>query len=177
MSQRLIRLKLVQEACSSLEQLCDTLQSLYEGGKVSSLRIFVDEVDCLFEEFQQDDYEALRPFINLRDSTKHKVKFVFAGTHNVAATDIAEKDNNNLLHMGKPLCIKPLSNNDAIDLIQIPMSYLGFKIGMPQIELILSNTNSYPGLIHMFCNALICCVPGPESALLRGRQLSALPYL
>lgn len=34
------------------------------------------------------------------------------------------------------------------------MSYLGFKIGMPQIELILSNTNSYPGLIHMFCNAL-----------------------
>ena len=31
-------------ACSSLEQLCDTLQSLYEGGKVSSLRIFVDEV-------------------------------------------------------------------------------------------------------------------------------------
>ena len=57
--------------------------------------------------------------------------------------------------MGKPLCIKPLSNNDAIDLIEIPMSYLGFKIGMPQIELILSNTNSYPGLIHMFCNALI----------------------
>ena len=164
-SQRLIRLKLVQEACSSLEQLCDTLQSLYEGGKVSSLRIFVDEVDCLFEEFQQDDYEALRPFINLRDSTKHKVKFVFAGTHNVAATDIAEKDNNNLLHMGKPLCIKPLSNNDAIDLIQIPMSYLGFKIGMPQIELILSNTNSYPGLIHMFCNALIQAVCRDQSQL------------
>lgn len=164
-SQRLIRLKLIQEACTSLEQLCDTLQGLYEGGKVSSLRIFVDEVDCLFEEFQRDDYEALRPFINLRDSTKHKVKFVFAGTHNVAATDIAEKDNNNLLHMGKPLCIKPLSNNDAIDLIEIPMSYLGFKIGMPQIELILSNTNSYPGLIHMFCNALIQAVCRDQSQL------------
>lgn len=164
-SQRLIRLKLIQKACTSLEQLCDTLQGLYESGKVDSLRIFVDEVDCLFDEFQRDDYEALRPFITLRDSTKHKVKFVFAGTHNVAATDIAEKDNNNLLHMGKPLCIKPLSNNDAIDLIQIPMSYLGFKIGMPQIELILSNTNSYPGLIHMFCNALIQAVCRDPSQL------------
>ena len=163
--QRLIRLKLIQEACTSLEQLCDTLQGLYESGKVGSLRIFVDEVDFLFDEFRQDDYEALRPFITLRDSTKHKVKFVFAGTHNVAATDIAEKDNNNLLHMGKPLCIKPLSNNDAIDLIQIPMFYLGFKIGMPQIELILSNTNSYPGLIHMFCNALIQAVWRDQSQL------------
>lgn len=157
-SGKLIRLGLIQQASSSLEELCDTLQGIYEAGEIRSLRVFVDEVDCLFDEFQKDNYETLRPFITLRDNTKHKVKFVFAGTHNVAATDIAEKGNNNLLHMGKPLCIKPLSNNDAMDLIQIPMSYLGFEIGMPQIELILSNTNNYPGLIHMFCHALIQAV-------------------
>ena len=157
-NRKLIRLNLLRQECSSIEELCETLQDIWEKGQISYLRIFVDEVDSLFEEFSENDYVALRPFILLRDNTKHKVKFVFAGTHNVAATDIAESENNNLLHMGKPLCIKPLSNDDAMDLIQIPMSYLGFEIGKPQIELILSNTNNYPGLIHMFCNALIQAV-------------------
>lgn len=154
-NKRLMLLKLIDTPCTSLEDLCETLKVCHESGKIHSMRIFVDEVDCLFDEFRANNYKTLRPFITLRDDTKHKVKFVFAGTHNVAATDIAEKDNSNLLHMGKPLCIKPFSNNDAIDLIQIPMSYLGFEIGTSQIELILSNTNNYPGLIHMFCSALI----------------------
>lgn len=154
-NKQLQRLGLIQDKCSSLQELCETLQDIYEEQKISMLRIFVDEVDCLFEEFQKDDYRSLRPFIELRDATKNNVKFVFAGTHNVAAMDIAEEENNNLIHMGKPLCIKPLSVGDAMDLIRIPMSYLGFEIDEPQIELILSNTNSYPGLIHMFCSALI----------------------
>ena len=154
-NRQLQRLKLTQTDCDSLQELCQTLQEMWEDKKISMLRIFVDEVDCLFEEFQKNDYMDLRPFIRVRDNTKHKVKFVFAGTHNVAATDIAEKENNNLIHMGKPLCIKPLSNDDAMDLIRIPMAYLGFEIGEQQIELILSSTNSYPGLIHMFCSALI----------------------
>lgn len=154
-NRQLQRLKLTQTDYGSLQELCQSLQEMWEDKKISMLRIFVDEVDCLFEEFRRNDYEDLRPFIRVRDNTKHKVKFVFAGTHNVAATDIAEKENNNLIHMGKPLCIKPLSNDDAMDLIRIPMAYLGFEIGEQQIELILSSTNSYPGLIHMFCSALI----------------------
>lgn len=158
LNQQLTQLKLIDAPCASLEELCETLKGCYESGKIKSMRVFVDEVDCLFDEFRADNYRTLRPFITLRDDTKYQVKFVFAGTHNVAATDMAEKDNNNLLHMGKPLCIKPFSNNDAIDLIQIPMSYLGFEIGSSQIELILSNTNNYPGLIHMFCSALIQAV-------------------
>lgn len=154
-NRNLQHLQLIRKDCGSLQELCRTLQNMWESKKISMLRIFVDEVDCLFEEFQKNDYKNLRDFINLRDNTKHKVKFVFAGTHNVAATDLAEKKNSDLIHMGKPLCIKPLSTEDATDLIRIPMSYLGFEIGDPQIELILSNTNSYPGLIHMFCSALL----------------------
>ena len=154
-NRNLQKLGLLKEACPSLESMCDTLQAAYEGKKIRRLQIFVDEVDELFSEFGRNDFKALRPFIVLRDATGHHVKFVFAGTHNVAATDKADMENNNLVHMGKPLCIEPLSTGDAIKLIRIPMSYLGFEIGDAQIELILSNTNSYPGLIHMFCNALI----------------------
>lgn len=149
------KLNLLDSPCLSVQSLCETLQGAYEDGRLHRLQIFVDEADELFGEFGQDDFKALRPFIILRDATSHHVKFVFAGTHNVAATDKADMENNNLVHMGKPLCIEPLSTGDAIKLIRIPMSYLGFEIGYSQIELILSNTNSYPGLIHMFCNALI----------------------
>lgn len=149
------KLDLLEEPCDSLGTLCETLQGAYEKGKIHRLQIFVDEADELFREFGERDYKELRPFIVLRDNTGHHVKFVFAGTHNVAATDKADMENSNLVHMGKPLCIEPLSVGDAVKLIRIPMSYLGFEVGDAQIELILSNTNSYPGLIHMFCNALI----------------------
>lgn len=149
------RLGLLEEPCSTLKSLCDNLQRAYEDKKIHRLQIFVDEVDKLFEEFGQTDFKELRPFILLRDATGHHVKFVFVGTHNVAATDKADMNNSNIVHMGRPLCIEPLSTGDAVKLIRVPMSYLGFEIGDSQIELILSNTNSYPGLIHMFCNALI----------------------
>lgn len=155
MNRQLLKLKLFDQPFGSLKEMCEALQEAYEDGKIRKLRVFVDEVDKIFEEFSRHDYEELRPFIVMRDETKHHVKFVFAGTHNVAATESVEEKNSNLLHMGTPLCIEPLSPSDAIKLIRIPMSYLGFEIGDSQIELILSNTNNYPGLIHMFCNALI----------------------
>lgn len=154
-NRNLLKLGLLDEPCLTLKDLCEMLRNVYDDGKIRRLQIFVDEVDELFNEFGRDDFKALRPFIVLRDATNHHVKFVFAGTHNVAATDKADMENSNLVHMGKPLCIEPLSPCDAIKLIRIPMSYLGFEIGDSQIELILSNTNSYPGLIHMFCNALV----------------------
>lgn len=174
-NRHLEKLHLLDGPCSSLKVLCETLQSAYEDGKLRRLQIFVDEVDELFAEFAHNDFKALRPFIVLRDTTSHHVKFVFAGTHNVAATDKADMENNNLVHMGKPLCIEPLSTSDAIRLIRIPMSYLGFEIGDEQIELILSNTNSYPGLIHMFCNALVQSVCRDYEIYYSSRQAKENP--
>ena len=153
-NQRLIRLGLLQEPEKDIASLCRALRTLYEDGKLQDLRIFVDESDQLFEEFGQDSFRSLRPFIELRNETAHHVKFVFAGTHNVVAMDKANDDNGNLLHMN-PLCIEPLSLADAVKLIRIPMAYLGFEIGDQEIDLILTNTNNYPGLIHMFCRALV----------------------
>lgn len=155
LNDQLLRLKLIPHESTTIRELCQMLANAYEDGVLRQLRIFVDEVDCLFEEFKTSKFEAARPFIVLSDQTNSHVKFVFAGTHNVADTSTAEEENNNLIHMGVPLCIEPLSPDDAIRLICRPLSYLGFKIGEAQIELIVFHTNSYPGLIHMFCNALI----------------------
>lgn len=172
-NQRLVRLGLLQEPEKDIACLCRTLQTLYEDRKLQNLRIFVDESDQLFEEFSQDSYRSLRPFIELRNETAHHVKFVFAGTHNVAAMDSATDSNGNLVHM-KSLCIEPLSLSDAVKLIRIPMAYLGFEIGDPEIDLILTNTNNYPGLIHMFCRALVQSVCSRYSAYYANQ--GRLPY-
>lgn len=155
LNRQLQRMKLISSPCTSLKNLSDTLIAAYEDKSIRNLRVFVDEVDRLFEDFRKKNYEPLRPFIAVRDQTKQHIKFVFAGTHDVAAADGAEAANSSLIHMRPSLCIQPLTPGDATKLIRIPMSYLGFEIGDAQIELILTNTNSYPGLIHMFCSSLV----------------------
>lgn len=144
---------LLGKSCSTLQEICNVLEA--RASDFNRLSIFVDEVDYFFEEISADNYEKLHPIVLLRQATKNRVKFVFAGTHNVAATTQAIKDNGDILQLGKPWCISPLSASDARRLIDWPLSYLGFKLGDQQMALILANTNSYPGLIHLFCNALI----------------------
>ena len=64
-----------------------------------------------------------------------------------------------ILHLGAPLCIKPFSITDAKNLIERPLSYLGFRFlgeeGKKQLSLIMANTNYYPGLLHLFCYKLV----------------------
>lgn len=154
-NQNLRRLRLIDTDYDSIPALCSGLKELYDNGKYARMTIFVDEVDELFNEYKQDDYRSLRPFVTLMEATQRHARIVFAGTHNVAATEAVIKKNSNLLHLGQPLCIEPLSTDDASRLIRRPMSYLGFDVGQQQMELIISNTNSYPGLIHMFCSSLV----------------------
>ena len=176
MNQNLRRLGLIDTDYDSIPALCSGLKALYDGGKYDRLTIFVDEVDELFNEYKQDDYKSLRPFVTLMEATGRHARIVFAGTHNVAATEAVMQKNSNLLHLGQPLCIEPLSTDDASRLIWRPMSYLGFDIGQQQMELIISSTNSYPGLIHMFCSSLVRSVCENFNDYYNAEDRDMLPY-
>ncbi len=144
---------LLQGDETDLSQICSSLQR--SSGLYRQLTVLIDEVDVYFEEIAHNNYNDIHPVVLLQDELKGKVKFVFAGTHNVAATAKAIEDNADIIKLRQPLCIRPLSSADAIQLIRWPLSYLGFEIGEQQIAMILANTNSYPGLIHLFCNSLV----------------------
>lgn len=144
---------LLDRPCETLSDVCRAISA--RRNDFHRLTILVDESDRFFEEIAPLKYEPLHPIVTLRQELGNRVKFVFAGTHNVAATAAAISDNSDILQFGKPLCIEPLSMADATRLIRLPLSYLGFSIGERQIALILANTNSYPGLIHLFCSSLI----------------------
>jgi hypothetical protein len=72
--------------------------------------------------------------------------YVFAGLHNVCR---AANDPNSVFgQLGSPLCIKPLSPPDSLQLLTKPLRYLGFVIEEGKLEHLLVNTNFYPGIIH-----------------------------
>ncbi|MDR1541335.1 MAG: hypothetical protein LBU32_25740 [Clostridiales bacterium] len=139
----------------TLEDVCGELRMLYERGAISRLQVFLDETDSFFEDIAKSGYSLLHCFVQLMRETNQKIKFVFAGLHNVAHTHSATKNNSELGQFSKSICISPLSSKDARLLIERPLSYLGFKIGEHEMALILANTNSYPGLLHLFCSTLV----------------------
>ena len=66
--------------------------------------------------------------------------------------------------LGTPLCIKPLSPTDALQLISRPLRYLGFQIDRyPHLETILTNTNYYPGILQFFGYMLVETLTGQYS--------------
>ncbi|MDR1642569.1 MAG: hypothetical protein LBT59_23010 [Clostridiales bacterium] len=140
---------------SSIEEFCDRLRELYEAKAFASLQIFIDEVDAFFEEDCRCGYKTLNIFIGLMRRSEQKIKFVFAGLHNVAHTHSALKNNGVFGQFNKAVCVAPLSPKDARALIERPLAYLGFSVGEDQLALILAYTNSYPGLLHLFCASLV----------------------
>jgi predicted AAA+ superfamily ATPase len=142
-------------SASGIEEVCDKLRALYESRSFYRLQIFIDEVDHFFDETTKDDYKALDCIMQLMSRTNQKIKFIFAGLHNVARMHSASKSNGRLVQFSKHICIAPLSPKDARKLIERPLSYLGFSIGEHELALILANTNSYPGLLHLFCSSLV----------------------
>ncbi len=146
----------ISEECSSIEDLCDQLEHLFLGGKISELRLFIDEADKFLDSISEDNYEKLQPLIDLRRNTTNSFKFVLAGLHNVCRAQKATENNGVFGQLGQPLCVKPLSPKDAIELISKPLKYLGFQIDrFPHLETILTTTNYYPGILQFFGYTLV----------------------
>ncbi|MDR1472411.1 MAG: hypothetical protein LBS75_07795 [Synergistaceae bacterium] len=140
---------------STWDELCQYMRKMFNGGRVNKLLLLIDEADSFLEDASNERYEIFTPLITLMGDTSNGFKFVFAGLHNVARTCMAISKNSPLGQLGNPLCIKPLSSNDARSLIQRPLQYLGYNITQENLELILINTNYYPGILHFFGYKLI----------------------
>ncbi len=133
--------------------LCDELRTLFQSGKVVKLLLLLDEADKFLSAIGPE-YLPLKPLIDLRKETRNRFKFVLTGLHNVFR---AKRVPNSVLdQLGDPLCIKPLSPIDALDLISRPLEYLGFQIKPDlHMEAVLANTNYYPGIIQFFGYKLV----------------------
>lgn len=142
--------------CTTLRDLCAQIDAMFRNGTISSMLLLVDEADDFLASISGDDYLPLQPLVDLKRESKNQFKFVLAGLHNVCRAKNATARNGIFGQLGQPLCVKPLSPTDALQLISRPLRYLGFQVDRyPHLETILTNTNYYPGILQFFGYTLV----------------------
>ena len=146
---------------ATIKELCSNFDSLFRNGKIVSMLLLMDEADKFLDSISYEGYTAIQPFIDLKRETKNNFKFVLAGLHNVCRAEKATARNGVFGQLGTPLCVKPLSPTDALQLLSRPLRYLGFQIDRyPHLETILTNTNYYPGILQFFGYMLVETLTG-----------------
>lgn len=148
--------KITLPQCNSIKEMCAALSELFCNKQIASMLLLIDEVDDFLASIADEAYLPIQPLVDLKRETKNNFKFVITGLHNVCRAKNATKDNGIFGQLGTPLCIKPLSPTDALQLISRPLRYLGFQIDRyPHLETILTNTNYYPGILQFFGYMLV----------------------
>ncbi len=138
-----------------LQTLCLQIEERMREGAIASLLLLLDEADAFLASFQSQNYEQLLPLVDLKRESKNRFKFVLAGLHDVCRAK-ALRNNGVIGQLGTPLCIGPLSPLDARRLLARPLQYIGFNVhNYPHLELILTNTNYYPGVLQFFGYTLV----------------------
>lgn len=142
--------------CKSIDKLCSQIDKLFREHKIVSLLLLLDEADNFLAAIADAEYKPIQPLIDLKRETKNFFKFVLAGLHNVCRAKNATTKNGIFGQLGTPLCVKPLTPTDALQLLSRPLRYLGFQIDRyPHLETILTNTNYYPGILQFFGYMLV----------------------
>jgi hypothetical protein len=142
--------------CTTLKAFCNQLSHYFRNGTIARMHLLIDEVDTFLEAIAPDRYIQIQPLVDLKRETTNNFKFVIAGLHNVCRAKNATAENGIFGQLGTPLCIKPLSPTDALQLLSRPLRYLGFQIDRyPHLETILTVTNYYPGIIQFFGYMLV----------------------
>ena len=125
---------------------------------VSSFLLLLDEADNFLLDSQSNDYLPVVRLKQIQVDTENRFKFVLAGLHNVIKFyDNTAGGNSAIAHLGT-VTIKPLPFREASELLEKPLSYLGFRLKSKDVSLIaqiLSSTNYYPGLIQFYASRLV----------------------
>lgn len=155
-SEAMRRAKLNLPDCRSLREVCKGIDDIMRTEAAARILLLIDESDNFLSAISDDGYMALQPMVELKRATKNNFKFVLAGLHNVSRAKNATAKNGIFGQLGEPLCIKPLTPNEALQLISRPLTYLGFQVDRyPHLETILTSTNYYPGILQFFGYTLV----------------------
>ncbi len=131
-----------------------------EERPVKNFLLLLDQADAFLRDCGKKgcNYEPIGDFKRIQSSTG-RFKFVLAGLHNVMRFYKTKAQSNDSLipHLAS-ITMKPLPFHEARELVELPLSYLGFKIRPEDdylIAQILSSTNYFPGLIQYYCYELV----------------------
>lgn len=123
--------------------------------------LMIDEADMFIESCEAIKYQPFNALKDIQSIGNGRFKFVIAGLRNIVRFKraVALSDNSVLTHLDS-LTVKPFKSMEARELLEVPLSYLGFRFPKDNetevlISTIFGTTNYFPGLIQLYCTKLI----------------------
>ena len=132
-----------------------------QHGKIPYLLLLLDEADAFIESCAAINYQPFDVLKDIQSVGSGRFKFVVAGLRNVVRFNRnAALSNNSVLTHLSSLTVTPFKSNDARELLQVPLHYLGFRFPNDRkTDMLISNifgtTNYFPGLLQLYCTKLI----------------------
>ena len=123
------------------------------------LLLLLDEADAFIESCKEVDYHPFDALKDLQGIGIDRFKFVIAGLRNIIRFNKEKAlGNNSVLTQPKFMTVKPFKVNEARELLEIPLYYLGLRFPEDKeslISLIFASANYFPGLIQLYCAKLL----------------------
>ena len=136
--------------------------------KINYFLLMLDEADAFIESCNAVNFKPFDALKDIQSIGMERFKFVIAGLRNIIRFDRDKAlSNNSVLTHLTSMTVKPFHASEARELLEVPLSYLGFRFpedNKPLISMILANANYFPGLIQLYCAKLIEAMSGPDYA-------------
>lgn len=149
--------------CDTWENLSKELNKVISGDdntrKYNYLLLMLDEGDAFIADSGNYNYKQLGDLKRVNEIVNERFKFVIAGLRDVAKFSSRAISENSDIIQHESLIVKPFGFTEARQLVEAPLSYLGFRFDENAreniIPLILASTNYFPGLVQLYCFKLV----------------------
>ena len=125
------------------------------------LLLLMDETDTFIESCEGIGYQPFDALKDIQSIGTGRFKFVVAGLRNIVRfkREAALGNNSVLTHL-ESLTVTPFKAMEARELLEVPLSYLGFRFPKDNetdvlVSTIFGTTNYFPGLLQLYCAKLI----------------------
>lgn len=123
--------------------------------------LLLDEADAFLDSCKDVQYKPFDALKDIQAVGEGRFKFVVAGLRDVLRFEHeAALNDNSVLPQLSSMTVKPFKYAEAKELLEYPLSYLGFRFRDDLetdtlVSAILSHTNSFPGMLQLYCTKLI----------------------
>lgn len=125
------------------------------------LLLLLDEADALIKSCSTAGYAPIVELESLQSRYHGRFKFVMAGLKNVVRyEEITKARHDSELSKPEAMTVKPFKYEEARELLEVPLSYLGF--GFPDkeqteamISTVFRTAGYFPGMLQLFCSMLL----------------------
>lgn len=131
-----------------------------ETDKIPYFLLMIDEADAFIESCEATGYQPFNALKEIQSLGTGRFKFVVAGLRNIIRFKKSTEDDNCPIPHLASMAVKPFKAMEARELLEVPLSYLGFRFPEDNetevlVSTIFGATNYFPGLIQLYCTKLI----------------------